>query len=648
MSRRRKAGRASSAGQAPSRTPAPVSRRPIARLLGVAALLVVLVLVAFGGGLRGEFVYDDGRQIVSNTLIQDPSLLGQALLSDVWAFKGEAGEAVSNYWRPAFVLHLAAVHRAFGLESALPWRAASLALHLGVTLTAFAFLLSLGLPPSLAGAAAALFAVHPSHVESVSWVSGAPDLLMAWPLLGAVWLARPPAGAERLPPLRLGLALACAAAAMAAKETAVVAPLLVAAVAAEGDGPRRARLTRAARRAAPFLAVAVLYVLARRAVLGDVARASFGHPQPLLETLLSAPAVLAFYVRQSLLPWTLGPVYPLRPVTPATLGLASFWLPLAALLALLPLAWCLARRGSVPRLGLALFLLPLAPALAVFAFPPEHTVHDRYLYLPLLGFWTALLGAVRPDAAPRTRAAVLAATAALGLVYVAQAREYAPAWRSDLALSERGSRSDPTSSWAWKQYAERLHLAGRTAEAKAAVERALDDLQAGSAPDALGLRARIALGEGRLDEAERDLRLLLAGAPDRLPGHELLAAVLQQRGDLAGAASVLEEARRRLPRVDCELGTNLAVVSYLAGDRAGARAELERLRETALRSRSAGCRQALFHLAELEREAGRPEEARRLYRLYLSGPETLRDARSERLRALARERSSAAPTTGTP
>ena len=49
---------------------------------------VLLGFLIYTNTLGGEFVYDDQRQIVRNTLIQDGSQFWRALTSDVWAFKG--------------------------------------------------------------------------------------------------------------------------------------------------------------------------------------------------------------------------------------------------------------------------------------------------------------------------------------------------------------------------------------------------------------------------------------------------------------------------------------------------------------------------------------------------------------------------------
>ena len=46
---------------------------------------LVLGFLVYTNTLGGEFVYDDQRQIVRNTLIQDGSQFWRAMTSDVWA-----------------------------------------------------------------------------------------------------------------------------------------------------------------------------------------------------------------------------------------------------------------------------------------------------------------------------------------------------------------------------------------------------------------------------------------------------------------------------------------------------------------------------------------------------------------------------------
>lgn len=630
--------------------------------------LALLAGIVFFNGLRGEFVYDDTRQITQNLLIQNPAYYGKALVSDVWAFKGNADQAFSNYWRPTFIAWLIANMRAFGLESSTPWHVTNLLLHIAITLTAFGWLRSLKVDVKLAAAMAAIFAVHPAHVESVTWISGSPDLLMAWPLLGALWLTR---GAVLFPKRRwvkYGLALLCGLLAMLAKEVAVVlAGLVFVLVLLEDYDPKQGwwgqmldgkRLRRALQWAVPFIVLAVVYFIARYQVLKIVSKTNYGHVGP-VEIFLTAPAILTFYVRQALIPFSVGPNYPLRPVTPATMGVENFFIPVLIVIALIAFViWALRSvipRGvsattgvfppSLPQIGLALFLLPLAPTFNILAFIPEHTVHDRYLYLPVLGFWMFLLPVVFALLAERMKIPTmkliqntLLAALVICIPLSVQTWRYNTAWQNELALWEWAIETDPTSAFNWSQYANWLYKADRIEEAKEAVDKALVSLAVSSAPDSLLVRAKIATEEQRYADAVADLQVVIGNQPTNVPAYEQLAVVYQQQGDLNAAAQVLLQARETNPANDCQLSSNLAVLYYLGNAKDQAQAELERIRPLTETDFSPICRQALFFLGELYTELGRTAEAQGLYQAYLQATATFTDEASLRFRQLAQQR----------
>ncbi len=193
-------------------------------------MLIVLgaILVSFlvyANAVSGAFVYDDTKQIVQNQLIQDSRLFGKALTSDVWAFKGNAGQAWSNYWRPTFILWLIVNNGLFGLGSTAGWHLANIFLHALVVALAYGVLRQLRLSRAVAGVIVFIFAVHPVHVESVAWISGSPDLLMAAALLGALWLVL--SALARPDWRKTAGALALFAIALLAKEVAIVFPGVV-------------------------------------------------------------------------------------------------------------------------------------------------------------------------------------------------------------------------------------------------------------------------------------------------------------------------------------------------------------------------------------------------------------------------------------
>ncbi|HEY5998569.1 MAG TPA: hypothetical protein VI078_04615, partial [bacterium] len=143
----------------------------------VSLLLVLLTAAALGGVLRNGFVnYDDDLYITAN-----PELargLGGAGLA--WAFTTTRG----GNWHPlTWVSHLADV-QLFGLRPA-GHHAVNLALHAANVVLLFSLLRALTGALWSSALAAALFAVHPLHVESVAWAAERKDVLSMLCALGA-------------------------------------------------------------------------------------------------------------------------------------------------------------------------------------------------------------------------------------------------------------------------------------------------------------------------------------------------------------------------------------------------------------------------------------------------------------------------------
>src|SRR5438552_1382270 len=102
-------------------------------------VVAMVCFVMFANGVGGEFVYDDNRQIVRNTLIQNSDFIWKALTSDVWAFKGGGTEAASNYWRPTFTAWHILNFRLFGMNP-VGWHIANIVVHSSVCVLAFSLL----------------------------------------------------------------------------------------------------------------------------------------------------------------------------------------------------------------------------------------------------------------------------------------------------------------------------------------------------------------------------------------------------------------------------------------------------------------------------------------------------------------------------
>lgn len=571
-------------------------------------LLLAVCFAVFANSLTGEFVYDDVRQIVRNPLIQDGALFWQALTSDVWAFKGDGTIAASNYWRPTFTLWQIANFRIFG-PAPFGWHLANIALHSGVCLLVFLLLRRWAFPAAISFSAALVFAVHPVHVESVAWISGSPDLLFSAAFLGSLWFAADFAdGGSRT---KLAISVLLYAAALGAKEIGVFClPIyyLVLSGSSVNAGERRPRIAGLL----SFAAAAVAYFFIRWSVLGAVSRPP-ENAATYFEAAASVPLMFAFYLRQIFFPAWLGANYPLEPVV--TIGLTNFALPLVLAAAILAATVLLARRDRRVWLAASLFILPLLPAFNATAFIREQIVHDRYLYLPLMGALMLIAIVVSKIASERT----ILAAAALSVLLAIQTVRYNTAWANELALWSWTLEVDD-SSFTNSQYATALEAAGRTSEAAEAYAKAIE-----KRPTARGYlgRGRNYLRMKRFAEAEADLTRALrfpdeaAEAYALYQTYEALGLCYSEQGKPDAAAANFHEARSRLPIYSASITANLATVLYQQNRKEEALNELRSVREQAKRELLPESKRIFLLLGMLYAEMGRKDEARAELMEYL-------------------------------
>jgi protein O-mannosyl-transferase len=587
---------------------------------------LVLGFLVYTNTLGGEFVYDDEQQIVRNTLIQDRSQFWHAMTSDVWGvFAGE--QAVSNYWRPSFVFWMILNFRCFGLAT-FGWHLASILLHLAVIALAFAILRRLAVSRPIAGAIALIFAVHPAHSESVAWISGAPDLILGTALLGSLWFVN--LLGEKKTPLRWALSIGLYLVALGAKEIAILYPLIAVAVLFRGDrdpGEKSGSWAQILSIVWPFAAVAVIYLITRRSILGTTARFPEGAAS-LGEAILTAPAVFAFYFRQMIVPFWIGPSYPLRAVTPDTIGVGNFIIPLVVTIVAGWWMFRMARLSRIARIGLALFLIPLVPAMNIVAFGPEHLVHDRYLYVPLLGFLilvipacTSWLQRIGGERIVRQSLLIFIVAMIVSVPLAAATVRYNRAWTSNLALWEWGVRADSSSAFSYQQYGVHLQEAKRPEEAVAAFNRSIEIAPMASTYVTLG---NTLIEQQKFAEAERDLREVTSKKRAEVASYTLyrayrnLAESLVRQSKPNEAADALIEARGRLPHYTAALTEKLATVLYKGGRKNEALRELNAVRAQARTENLPESRMIFYGLGLLNEELGHPQDARDAFREFLS------------------------------
>jgi protein O-mannosyl-transferase len=479
----------------------PGSNLPGRRRFAAALALTALTLIALGGVVELGFVgLDDPQYVQANPIV----LRGLTLDGLRYA----CGSVELGNWHPlTWLSHMLTVE-AFGAD-ARAHHAVNLALHLANVLLVYLVLerASGETAPSLL--VAALFAIHPLHVESVAWVAERKDVLS-----GCFWLCATYAYVRwtqtRLARWYAALLLFTLCG-MASKPMLVTLPctLLLLDHWPLGRWTRPRDLGRLLLEKAPLFALSAVF--SALALYAQRSAGATGGGEGLGAAVRVATALRAcgVYLLQTFRPSGLAVFYP-YPREP-DMGAAA----LAALaLALITAAVVAARRRAPWGLvGWLWFLGTLVPVLG-FVQVGFQAHADRYTYIPHIGLFMALCWwAVRIAGDSRVRRwslGVAGAAAACALVLATRAQ--VAVWRDDETLFSH------------------------------AVAVTQDNYLA---HDALG---RVLLQRGELELAEQHLRAALAAGPEFASPYNNLGNLLAARGDLAGACESFQRATELEPQ----------------------------------------------------------------------------------------------------
>src|SRR5579863_9712561 len=377
---------------APRQTPLQwlrAERLPLATC-GVAFLI-------YSRSLLCGFEGDDFPQIVNNPQVQSWAYLPNLLGSHLWS---QLSDRPSVFYRPIFSVWMLLVHTCGGLAPWF-WHLSSILLHIAATWLVFRICRRLTGNDAGAAAAAAIFAVHPIHVDAVSWVSASCELLFAISALAAMLtLLDPPLldtdkgkkngraedGRDNFLCPRVWLSAVWFGAGLFAKETGMTMLAILPAIALIQLKERVAGSQRVWRAVFPYGVVTAGYLAVRWAVMSRMRSATVEHSW--VTVVFSAPSILLFYLKKLFFPWHLGGTY-VNPLAASPTPL--FWLQLSAgVVGAAVIAWLAIRYRSFFGLGFglaaALIVIPMLPALAVIRIYPQGSViNDRYLYLPSAG-----------------------------------------------------------------------------------------------------------------------------------------------------------------------------------------------------------------------------------------------------------------------
>jgi hypothetical protein len=502
-----------------------------------------LALAASASGLANGFVYDDIPIIQQNPIVRQPESIGRIWSTPYWP--------AGLLYRPVTV-QLFAAEWALGGGSPLVFHLVSVLLKVLTAVLLWRLARRL-LPPLPALAAAALFAVHPVHAESVANVVGQAELLAAGLALLAVerylaWRERGSLGTGHRAALALLTLLA-----ILTKETGVIIPALV--VAAElilvaPALPWRKHVSHLAPVLALQSGAVVIAILARIIVLGPTPGAG---PAVALqglspgERIAAMLAVVPHWARLLLWPAHLEAEYgpPGIAVTgPLRMAHLVGLLLLGGFVFLLIRTW---RRQPMVAFGLAWVGLALFPVSNVLT-TTGVILAERTLFLPSAGAMLALGGGLallfpRLETARRpVRITGYALLAVLVLAGTLRSMARQPVWKEPDGFVRRLESDSPTSYRAHLIASRHYSETGRHLEAERAGARAYalfrDDPQV---HEQYGQTLR---RQGRCAEAMRVFSEAVERFPDRTVARSRLIECALDVGDTVRAREVAKEAVR--------------------------------------------------------------------------------------------------------
>ncbi|HNW43385.1 MAG TPA: tetratricopeptide repeat protein [Elusimicrobiales bacterium] len=603
-------------------TPAPPSAK--SRLSALTPLLIpVIAFAVFLPALKNGFLdWDDISNLVENRNYMG---LGRAQLK--WMFT----TFHLGPYQPLSWLTYAADYLAWGLNP-FGFHLTNVLLHCANALLFYflcAKLLALGAAAPgredyaelnlAAGFAALFFAIHPLRVESVAWVTERRDVLCGFFYLAALLLyiaPRSPGAAEKPFWRRHLLPLAAFLLALLSKGMAVTLPaaLLVLDIyplrRLPGD-PRRwlaPENRRVWAEKIPFFALAALFGAVGYAgqAHGITSYRQSGLGQRAAQVLFGT----FFYVRKTLLPLELSPLYKL----PAGFGLLApqAFFAGAALAAITAAAVALRRRIPAGLAAWACFLAALAPVSGIVKFGVQAAA-DRYSYLPCLGF-AALAGAgflaCRRAAAGRFKKACLAGACLLLAALGSLTWRQQGVWRDSETLWKHALALDPELDYAYNNLGNALKKRGQQELALSYYSKAVS-LNPENVP-ALNNIGVILAAQRKFEPAIASYLKALALNPRYAEAHNNLGSALDDLGRPAEAAPHYQEALRLNPGF-AEAHNNLAGI--LAAQ--GRTAEAAEHCLAALKA-DPGLAEAHNNLAGLLAVQGRTPEAEAHYRAAIT------------------------------
>lgn len=446
----------------------------------ICAALVVAVFAVFGSVATHKFiVLDDSEYVLQNPHVAS----GLTWNNVVWAWRA----FYAANWHPVTWMSHQLDVQLFGLNAGAHLLV-NVALHAATTVLLFLFFFRATGRRWPAATVAALFALHPLHVESVAWVAERKDVLSAFFFALALlfylpWTRNRNARAYAATLIAFALGLA-------SKPMLVTFPFVLLLL---DYWPLRRplRLNLVVEKIPFFILSVISSLLTMNAQEGAMGRIHFG--LRLMNAILSYVAYLA----KAFWPANLAVIYPFRYEASGGEVAAAVVL----LLAITAASLVVARTRPYILIGWLWFLGTLVPVIGIIQVGVQ-SMADRYTYLPLIGIFFALVWLAADAISNRT---ALTAIAAVLLVCLAVRTFFqVQVWRNNTTLFEHAIAVIPDNGPAHFFLGTALQRVDRAA----AIRQFQEALQIKPADDnALVGLSNALYAEGDFEDALKDAQL---------------------------------------------------------------------------------------------------------------------------------------------
>ncbi len=337
-------------------------------------LLTVIVLAAYGQVYQFGFVnIDDSLYVTENSRVQS----GITWKSFSWAFLTTYAE----FWHPLTWLSLMLDHQLFGLNAG-GYHVTNLILHILSTLMLFWLFDRMTKEVWKSAFVAALFAIHPLHVESVAWIGERKDILSAFfwmmTLCLYVYYTEKPVIRRYLPVL-FSFMLA-----LMSKPMVVTLPLIMILLdfwPLKRCASGKDLLLWQVKEKIPFFILSAMFSLLAFLAQQNQTVKNFS----LISRLANAPVSFVAYLFKTFWPFHLTIFYPFPQQVPLSQVFGAVLLIILISIGVMMMS----RKWPYLFVGWFWYCITILPVVGIIQIG-KHAMADRYTYLPLIGIGVML------------------------------------------------------------------------------------------------------------------------------------------------------------------------------------------------------------------------------------------------------------------